>query len=80
MFWIWSMFENPFLTVISLNFYNPRYILVWLLVYAEKVLIYPMKTSGFDEIGLCNDMDWKSQLSPILGVFGIAESVVLNWV
>ena len=63
--------ENPLLTVIWLIFENPRYTFVWLLMYTEKVLIYPMKTSGFDEISLCNDMDWISQFGSIKGVFGI---------
>ena len=47
-------------------------------MYTEKVLIYPMKTSGFDEISLCNDMDWIAHLNSIIELFGCDRWSVLQ--
>lgn len=37
-----------------------------------------MKTSGFDEIGLCSDMLWKSQFKFNIGLFGCDGLTVLR--
>ena len=39
-----------------------------------------MKTSGFDEISLCNGMDWIAKFGSIKSVFGTTDSRMLNWV
>ena len=72
-----------FLLTVNLHIFdNPRFEHLWLLVYAEKGLIWQIKTHGCDRLGLHSLMDWQAQLIFIKGLFGFNIETVLEdvWV